>query len=201
MFGIGTGEFIMLCSSDSLRGCEGLAIGCCAAEGASAGFCRALDGIDEGGEGWDPEWLPIDGLKGDLQNVFILRTLPHAQAIVNAIGEDGSKKIVVVGSSFIGMEVGNALAGKKHDVTIVGMESEPMEKVMGKDLGKVFRSLVEKAGVKFKMNASVEKGLPSESDPKKIGAVQLGDGTKIEADLVIEGVGIRPSTDYLKDNS
>lgn len=65
--------------------------------------------------------VATDGLKGDLGNVFLLRTLPDAQNILKAVGENG-KKVVVVGSSFIGMEVGNCLAGMKNDVTIIGME-------------------------------------------------------------------------------
>lgn len=71
--------------------------------------------------GGTPRWLPIEGLKGDLGNVFQLRTLPDAENIVKAVGDNG-KKIVVIGSSFIGMEVGNCLASMKNDVTIVGME-------------------------------------------------------------------------------
>jgi NAD(P)H-nitrite reductase large subunit len=71
--------------------------------------------------GGTPRWLPLDGLKGDLGNVFLLRTLPDTQNILKAVGDNG-KKIVVVGSSFIGMEVGNCLASMKNDVTIVGME-------------------------------------------------------------------------------
>lgn len=149
--------------------------------------------------GGTPRWLPLDGLKGDLENVFVLRALPHAQAIMKAAGGEGGKKIVVIGSSFIGMEVGNCLAGKKHDVTIIGMEKEPMEKVMGVEVGKIFRGLLEKSGVKFHMEAGVEKAVPSKSDPSKVGAVHLKDGTVLEADLVIEGVGVRPSTDYLQD--
>jgi NAD(P)H-nitrite reductase large subunit len=71
--------------------------------------------------GGTPRWLPLDGLKGDLGNVFLLRTLPDTQNILKAVGDNG-KKVVVVGSSFIGMEVGNCLAGMKNDVTIIGME-------------------------------------------------------------------------------
>jgi uncharacterized NAD(P)/FAD-binding protein YdhS len=71
--------------------------------------------------GGTPNWLPIDGLKGDLGNVFLLRTLPDTQNILKAVGDNG-KKIVVIGSSFIGMEVGNCLASMKNDVTIIGME-------------------------------------------------------------------------------
>jgi len=150
--------------------------------------------------GGTPRWLPLDGLKGDLGNVFLLRTLPDAQNIVKAVGDNG-KKVVVVGSSFIGMEVGNCLAGMKNDVTVVGMEEEPMERVMGKQVGAIFRGILEKNGVKFKMGASVDKATPSQSDSSKVGAVHLKDGTKLEADLVIEGVGVAPATEYLKGNS
>jgi NADPH-dependent 2,4-dienoyl-CoA reductase/sulfur reductase-like enzyme/nitrite reductase/ring-hydroxylating ferredoxin subunit len=151
--------------------------------------------------GGTPNQLPLDGLKGDLENVFLLRNLEHTQGIMKAAGEDGGKKVVVIGSSFIGMEAGNALAGKKHDVTIVGMESEPMERVLGTKIGAILRKLLEKNGVKFKMGASVEKGNASKSNSKAIGSVSLKDGTELEADLVVEGVGVKPGTEYLKDNS
>ncbi|KAJ4292550.1 Apoptosis-inducing factor 1 [Kalmusia sp. IMI 367209] len=150
--------------------------------------------------GGTPRWLPLEGLKGDLGNVFILRALPDAQNIVKAVGDNG-KKVVVIGSSFIGMEVGNCLAGMKNDVTIVGMEDAPMERVMGNKVGQIFRGLLEKNGVKFKMGASVEKATPSKSDSSKVGAVHLKDGTTLEADIVIEGVGVAPATEYLKENS
>jgi len=151
--------------------------------------------------GGTPRALPLDGLKGDLKSVFPLRTIAHVKDILAAAGEDGGKKIVVVGTGFIGMEVGNALAGKKHQVSIIGMEKEPMEKVMGTQLGAVFRAILENNGVKFYMDASVEKGEPSSNDSGKIGGVKLKDGTVLEADLVVLGVGVRPATDYAKDNS
>ena len=72
---------------------------------------------------------------------------------------------------------------------------------MGKEVGKIFRELLEKNGIKFKMGASVDKATPSKEDSSKVGAVHLKDGTVIEADLVIEGVGVAPATEYLKDNS
>ncbi|KAF2091194.1 hypothetical protein K490DRAFT_71422 [Saccharata proteae CBS 121410] len=149
--------------------------------------------------GGSPKWLPMEGLKGDLENVFVLRAIPHTQAILKAVGDNG-KKIVVIGSSFIGMEVANCLAGMKNDVTVIGMEKQPMDRVMGEKVGKIFRGLLEKNGVKFHMESGVEKATPSKSDSKKVGAVHLKNGTVLEADLVIEGVGVSPSTDYLKDN-
>lgn len=150
--------------------------------------------------GGQAKLLPLEGLKGDFGNVFPLRTLSDTQAIMGAAGSEGGKKVVVVGSSFIGMEVGNALAGKKHSVDIIGMEEEPCERVFGKKVGSIFRALLEKNGVKFHMGASVDKGLQSDSGNGKIGAVVLKDGTQLQADLVVEGVGIAPSTGYLRDN-
>lgn len=148
-----------------------------------------------------PRMLPLPGLRGDLKNAFPLRSIKDVKAIMDAAGEEGGKKIVVVGSSFIGMEIGNALAGKKHHVEIIGMEEEPMERVMGEKVGSIFRKLLEKNGVNFHMLASVEKGNESSSRGGQIGSVSLKDGPTLEADLVVEGVGIRPGTDYLKDNS
>jgi len=147
--------------------------------------------------GGSPKWLPLDGLKGDLGNVFLLRAIPHAQAIVDAVGDNG-KNIVVIGSSFIGMEVANCLRQKKNEVTVVGMEKAPMDRIMGEKVGNIFKGLLEKNGVNFHMEASVEKATPSKSDPSKVGAVHLKDGTVLECDIVIEGVGIKPATDFLK---
>jgi NADPH-dependent 2,4-dienoyl-CoA reductase/sulfur reductase-like enzyme len=147
--------------------------------------------------GGDTRWLPLDGLKGDLQNVFVLRTLHDVNKILEACGENG-KKIVVIGSSFIGMEVGNCLKSKENDVTIVGMEAEPLERVMGPKVGQIFRGLLEKNGVKFHMNAAVDKATPSAADGSKVGAVLLKDGTTLEADIVVEGVGVSPATKFLQ---
>lgn len=72
---------------------------------------------------------------------------------------------------------------------------------MGKKVGAIFRGLLEKNGVKFQMSASVDKATPSKNDSSKVGAVHLKDGTVLEADLVIEGVGVAPATEYLKGNS
>ncbi|KAF2458326.1 hypothetical protein BDY21DRAFT_385394 [Lineolata rhizophorae] len=148
-----------------------------------------------------PRWLPLPGLReGELKNVFVLRSVPHVQAILQAVGEGKGKKAVVIGSSFIGMEVANCLAGKGCDVSVIGMESQPMERVLGVQIGKAVRGLLEKNGVKFYMGASVDKATASSSDASAVGAVHLKDGTALEADLVIEGVGVRPATDYLRDN-
>ncbi|PVH80739.1 hypothetical protein DL98DRAFT_588068 [Cadophora sp. DSE1049] len=147
--------------------------------------------------GGTPKSLPLPGFK-ELSNIFLLRTIPHVKAINTAIG-DKNKKIVIIGSSFIGMEVANAVA-KDNDVTVVGMEKAPLERVMGEQVGRVFQKSLEKNRVKFKMSAGVEKAVPSESDSSKVGGIALKDGTTLPADFVILGTGVGPATTYLKDN-
>ncbi len=148
--------------------------------------------------GGTPKRLPLPGFK-ELNNIFVLRRVKDVQDILAAVGEKKGKKIAVIGSSFIGMEVANALS-KENTVTIIGMEKAPLERVMGEEVGKIFQKMLEKNGVKFYMGASVDSATPSEKDSNAVGAVKLKDGATIEADLVILGVGVAPATEYLKDN-
>lgn len=142
--------------------------------------------------------LPLQGFKV-LENIFTLRNAHDTKKIVDAIGEK-NKKIVIVGSSFIGMEAAVATC-KDNDVSVIGMESVPLEPVLGKQVGAGLKKLVESKGVKFHLGASVDKAEPSNSDPSKVGAVVLKDGTRLEADLVLLGIGVSPATDFLKKST
>lgn len=148
--------------------------------------------------GGTPKRLPLPGFK-ELSNIFVLRTVNDVQDILAAVGNKKGKNIVVGGSSFIGMEVGNALS-KENNVTIIGMEKAPLERVMGEEVGKIFQQTLEKNGVKFYLGASVDSATPSKNDSNAVGSVKLKDGASIEADLVVLGVGVAPATDYLRNN-
>lgn len=143
--------------------------------------------------------LPLEGFK-TLDNIFTLRNVHDAKGIVAAIGEAKGKKIVVIGSSFIGMEVANATA-KDSTVTVVGMEKVPLERVLGEQIGRAAQKGLEKNGVKFYMEAGVDKAVAHTSVPSKVGAVLLKDGTSLEADLVVLGVGVAPATQFLRGNA
>lgn len=147
--------------------------------------------------GGTPKLLPLQGFKV-LDNIFTLRSVHDTKKIVAAIGDKG-KKIVVIGSSFIGMELAVATASD-NDVTVIGMENVPLERVLGEQVGGGLQKTLEGKGIKFYMGAGVDKAEPSSADPSKVGAVYLKDGTKLEADLVILGVGVSPATEFLKDN-
>ena len=148
--------------------------------------------------GGTPKLLPLQGFKV-LDNIFTLRTIHDTKKITAAIGESKGKNIVIVGSSFIGMEVANATS-KDNTVTVVGMESVPLERVLGSEIGAGIQKSFEAKGVKFHMGAGIDKAEPSGSNPSVVGAVYLKDGTKIDADLVILGVGVSPATEYLREN-
>lgn len=166
------------------------------AAGSSFPYTRLI--LATGGQ---PRSLPLEGLMpGNLRNVCLLRFISDVEEIQAALGEGQRKKVVVIGSSFIGMEVGNCLS-KNHDVSIIGQETAPMERIMGEEVGRIFQRNLEKAGVKFYMSAVVERATASELDQKAVGAVHLKDGTVLPADLVIVGAGVRPATDFLKNSS
>ncbi|KAH8887933.1 cytochrome P450 [Thozetella sp. PMI_491] len=141
--------------------------------------------------------LPLQGFQV-LDNIFTLRDAHDVKKIVEAIGAKG-KKIVIVGSSFIGLEAAAATAGD-NDVSVIGMEKAPLERVLGEQVGNVVKKMLESKGIKFYLSASVDKAEPSVSDPSKVGSVFLKDGTKLDADLVILGIGVAPATEYLRDN-
>lgn len=148
--------------------------------------------------GGTPRALPLPGFK-ELSNIFLLRTIPDVQAILSAIGDEKGRNIVIIGSSFIGLEVANALSSNHH-VSVVGMESTPLERVMGAEIGKIVQRILSKSGVKFYLSASVDSAKPSSSSPQKVGSVSLKDGTSLPADLVVLGIGVSPATEFLKSN-
>ncbi|KAM0790878.1 hypothetical protein ACM66B_004718 [Microbotryomycetes sp. NB124-2] len=152
--------------------------------------------------GATPNRIPVDGSK--LNNIFTMRTVEDAAAIDKAIGpetDDESKKknVVVIGSSFIGMEVAFAAAARAN-VSVVGMEDAPFQAILGAPIGNGIRKAHEEKGTKFYLPASLSSFEPKSDSPNDVGAVLLKDGTKIPADLVVLGVGVKPATSVLSNS-
>lgn len=133
--------------------------------------------------GATPVRLPVPG--ADLTHVFTLRSLRDSRAIIGAAGL--ARRAVVVGASFIGLEVAAALRARKLEVHVVAPESIPMERVLGRDLGAFIRELHEENGVRFHLGSTVQT-IDRES-------VTLADGARVPAELVVVGIGVRPSTE------
>jgi apoptosis-inducing factor 3 len=131
--------------------------------------------------GADPVSLPIPAPTG--ARIFYLHTLADARAIVAATAE--AKTAVVVGSSFIGLEVAASLRARGIGVHVVGREEVPLQRVLGLEVGAFLRGLHESHGVSFHLKNSV-----SRVEGRK---VMLGDGETLEADFLVLGVGVRPA--------
>ena len=131
--------------------------------------------------GADPVRLQIPG--ADESHVHYLRTFADSKAIVAHAAS--ARRVLVVGASFIGLEVAASLRARGVDVSVVAPESQPLERVLGSEVGRFIRELHESHGVAFHLGATV-RGM-------KDGAVTLSDGKTIEADFVVLGVGVRPA--------
>jgi NADPH-dependent 2,4-dienoyl-CoA reductase/sulfur reductase-like enzyme/nitrite reductase/ring-hydroxylating ferredoxin subunit len=130
--------------------------------------------------GAEPVRLQIPG--ADQQRVHTLRTLADSRAIIAAAG--GAKRALVIGASFIGLEVAASLRTRNLEVHVVAPEQRPMERVLGAEMGDFVRSLHEEHGVIFHLQDTV-----AHMDGKR--AVLKSGGT-IETDMIVLGVGVRP---------
>jgi NADPH-dependent 2,4-dienoyl-CoA reductase/sulfur reductase-like enzyme/nitrite reductase/ring-hydroxylating ferredoxin subunit len=130
--------------------------------------------------GAEPVRLDLPG--GTLPHVFYLRSLADSRSIV-AKAESG-KRAVVVGASFIGLEVAASLRARGCEVRVVAPESVPMERVLGRELGAFIRKVHEENGVRFHLGMKPVSIAAS--------AVKLENGTELPADFVVVGVGVAP---------
>src|SRR5580700_4623062 len=130
--------------------------------------------------GAEPVRLPIPG--ADQPHVHLLRSLNDSRAII-ASAKD-ARRAVVIGASFIGLEVAASLRARDIEVHVVGLEQRPMERVLGPDMGDFVRALHEEHGVIFHLGDTV-----TAIDGKR---ATLKSGGSLEADLVVVGVGVRP---------
>jgi len=137
-----------------------------------------------------PRTLPVPGM--DFKNIFPLREPGDALNINNFVE---GKRVVVVGSSFIGMETAACIAKKAKSIIVIGMESVPFERVLGEKIGIHLQKLHEKNGVSFRMKRVVKefRGID-----KTVTSVLLDNGEVIDADICIVGAGIIPATKFIK---
>ena len=130
--------------------------------------------------GAEPVRLPIPGT--DQPHVHTLRSLADCGAIIRSL--DGAQRAIVIGASFIGLEVAAALRAREIEVHVVAPEQRPMERVLGPQMGDFIRALHEQHGVVFHLGDTVTA----------IGGrrATLKSGAMLEADTVVIGVGVRP---------
>jgi apoptosis-inducing factor 3 len=121
----------------------------------------------------------------DQSKVYTLRSLADCRAIIAQTKT--ARRAVILGASFIGLEVAASLRARNIDVRVVAPEKRPMERVLGPQMGDFVRSLHEANGVVFHL-----EDMAVAVDGSR---VKLKRGGELEADLVVAGVGVRPRTE------
>jgi len=131
--------------------------------------------------GADPVRLPVEGAT-DAQ-LHYLRTFADSKAIIARAAS--AKRVLVIGASFIGLEVAASLRARGIHVDVVAPDRQPLERVMGAEVGVFIRKLHEAHGVTFHLEQTVSRVSGR--------TVTLSDGKDLEADFIVLGVGVRPS--------
>jgi NADPH-dependent 2,4-dienoyl-CoA reductase/sulfur reductase-like enzyme/nitrite reductase/ring-hydroxylating ferredoxin subunit len=143
--------------------------------------------------GGKPRPLPVPG--ADLRSVYLLRSMTDAETILGATKE--AKKVVIVGSGFIGLEVAASLRHRDLQVDVASREEIPMARIFGERIGRWFQRMHEAQGVRFHPDVTAERI----EDRGEGVRVSLSDGAGIDTDIVVVGLGIDPATDYLEDTN
>ncbi len=131
--------------------------------------------------GADPVHLEIPG--SSAARICYLRSFADSRALVAKATT--AKSAVVIGASFIGLEVAASLRERSLEVHVVAPENVPMLRTLGAEAGRWLQTLHESHGVKFHLEKTVQR-----MDSRR---ALLSDGTALEADFLVLGVGVRPS--------
>jgi apoptosis-inducing factor 3 len=132
--------------------------------------------------GAEPVRLGVPG--SDLPHVHYLRTLADSRALIAAA--TAARRVVVIGASFIGLEVAASLRTRGLAVSVVAPDARPMETIFGPEVGDLVRQVHEDHGVAFHLGTTA-----TSFDPN---GVTLQNGERLDADFIVVGIGVRPQT-------
>lgn len=134
--------------------------------------------------GATPVRLPPDLERGN-PPVHYLRSFADSKTIIAAAAQ--AQRVVILGASFIGLEVAASLRTRKLEVHVVAPEPRPLERTLGPAFGNFIRRLHEEHGVVFHLGQSA----------KEIGGGSMGlhSGDRLPADFVVVGIGVRPNVE------
>lgn len=128
----------------------------------------------------------------DLDGCFVLRNLADAEALRSALAD--AKRVAVIGAGFIGMEVAATCRERGLEVCVVEYLETPLVRGLGKTLGEYVAGVFDGHGVELRCGVGVERFLGE----GRVSGLALGDGTRLEADVVVVGIGAVPNTEWLE---
>ncbi len=136
----------------------------------------------------------------DMAHVHVLRTLDDCLGIRSDLEAAGAgARVVVIGAGFIGSEVAATCHGLDARVTVVEALPTPLGRVLGEQMGAACARLHLAHQVEVRAGVGVER-LSNGSGGHTSLVVQLADGSRLEADLVVVGIGVVPATEWLEDS-
>ncbi|WP_300014441.1 FAD-dependent oxidoreductase [Pseudonocardia sp.] len=144
--------------------------------------------------GASPRRLPVPG--EDLAGVHYLRSLDDSDHLRAAFRPD--IRVVIIGAGWIGLETAAAARAAGAEVTVLEHAALPLLRVLGSDMAKVFADLHTEHGVDLRCGVTVRDLRPATTDPSTVGAVLLADGSALDADVVVVGVGVAPNIDLAR---
>jgi 3-phenylpropionate/trans-cinnamate dioxygenase ferredoxin reductase subunit len=144
-----------------------------------------------------PRRLPGTDALGPRDGLFTLRTLDDSLALRAAVTASASPRVVVIGAGFIGAEVASTCAALGCRVTVLEAMDIPLANVLGPMIGAHCASLHGANGVDLRTGVAVVGITKGEGSGL---VVQLSGDEELAADVVVVGIGVRPSTDWLKDS-
>lgn len=136
-----------------------------------------------------PRRLRMEG--SDLGGVHHLRTVEDSTALYAALA--GAPRTVIIGGGWIGLEVAAAARSRGAEVTVLEQAPVPMERVLGTRMAGVLLRAHRDRGVDVRGGVEIRALLPQGRG--RVAAVLLGDGTVVEADVVVVGIGAQPRTE------
>ncbi|MGI8753062.1 MAG: NAD(P)/FAD-dependent oxidoreductase [Acidimicrobiales bacterium] len=139
--------------------------------------------------GAHPRYLP--GFE-DREGVHVIRTLDDGLALRRALDDD--PKVVIVGAGFIGLEVAASSRARGLDVTVLEPQAVPLEHALGSELGEAVARMHRRAGVVMRLGVTVR----SPVGDSRVTGVVIDDGEVVDADIVVMGVGVAPTTGWLE---
>ena len=131
----------------------------------------------------------------ELEGIHMLRTLDDCLAIRDDL-DRSPRRVVVVGAGFIGAEVAATCRGRHLDVTVLEALPSPMVRGLGPVMGDVLAGMHRDHGVDLRTSTGVD-GFEGDG---RVERVRLADGSTIDADVVVVGVGVAPNTAWLADS-
>ncbi|KAK6641532.1 hypothetical protein RUM44_013244 [Polyplax serrata] len=131
----------------------------------------------------------------NLKNIFVLRTVDDAKQIFQVLSD--TSNVVILGTSFIGMEAAAYCANKAKSVCVIG-RNVPFQASFGLEIGNRVKKLFEDNKVSFHLKETIEK---FEGENGILTAVELTNGSKLPCDICIIGIGVTSNTQYLNNGS